>query len=119
MRSIFIAAVLVTVLASVNAMYLNDPPDVADILNKLGLSSSKEVALAEKLDDEANDDALATVMTKALLRDLLDDDDDEEDSIRAEMMESSEEEASAQLHFLLPFAFRFVRGLIRRRVCRG
>ena len=109
MKAVFIIAALLAALALVNAVSSEkETTDVEAILQKLGLSSSKKNLLKQDLDDELadEDEAMATVMTNALMSGLLEPGDDGEESIMASIMSSNDEEATAQ--------FRFLRRLIER-----
>ena len=107
MKALLIVATVFTLTITISALSPEEP-DVADILSKLGLSSSKSIALKQSLGDQLadDDDAVATVMSNTLLKSLLESDQDGGDSIMATIMKSNEEEAEAQ--------FRFIRNLFTR-----
>ena len=94
-------------MVSISALSPEEPLDVADILRKLGLPNTKNT-MKRDLDDVLadEDDAMATVMTNALLSSLLEGGEDGGDSIMAGIMKSNDEEAEAQ--------FRFIRRLWNR-----
>ena len=108
MKTLCFIVVILTVLASTSAV----ESDVDDLLRQLGLSTTaKENAMKQDLDndydDDDDDEAIAKVMSTALINSLVDDDYDGEDSIMANLMNiNNEEEASAQ--------FRFIRRIFRR-----
>ena len=100
MKSLLIFAALALVNAASSE---KETTDVDAILKKLGLLSSSEKNLVKQdLDDELpdEDEAMATVMTNALMSGLLEPGDDGEESIMASIMNSNDEEAAAQIIFL-------------------
>ena len=107
MKAFLIVATLFTLMVSIGALSPEEPSEVADILRKLGLPNIKNT-IKQDLDDVLadEDDAMATVMTNALLSSLLEGGEDGRDSIIAGIMKSNDEEAEAQ--------FRFIRRLFNR-----
>jgi hypothetical protein len=100
----------------------NPSSDIDDFLRKLGVAKSKESALAEDLNDGADDeddgdDTLAKVMTDALLGSAMEEGEDGDGSIMGKIMSGSEEEASAQFRFFRRI-FRRVRRFARSRTGR-
>ena len=135
MKVLLVVAALFTALASTSDAItsLEESTNVADILRKLGMSSSKEVVSNQDLgdgydndDDDDDNEAVAKVMTTALLNSLVEDGEDGENSIMANIMNIDEEEASAQFRFLRRFfrrirrspIVRFIGRAIKNKVCR-
>ena len=128
MKAVIIIAALLAALASVNVAFSEkEAKNVDAILQKLGLFSSKKYLVKQDLDDELpdEDEAMATVMTNALMSGLLEPGDDGEESIMASIMSSDDEQAAAQFRFLGRLfnrirnsrLGRFVGNHIRNRVC--
>lgn len=102
---------MTALMASVNAAAIQDSSsDIDDILQKLGLSTSKTSALMQDsdgdLDDDGDDETFAKAMADDLLGSVMEDGEDGGDSIMAGMMNGNEDDAMAQ--------FRFFRKIYRR-----
>ena len=105
MKTSLIIATLFTVLASTQAISVEESSDVVDLLRKL--VQPKNLVLTQDLDAELDDedDVVAKIMSNALLNSLLESDQGGENFMAA-IMKSDEQEATAQ--------FRFIRRLFDR-----
>ena len=123
-----VATLFMILLASSNAVSQDENSDIGNILQSLGISSKG--VLAQNLADDSDDDdeAVAMIMTNALLSTIMEEGEDGEGSIMANIMSSNEEEAFAQLRFLRRLTRRIRRSrtlrrfagqALRNRLCTG
>ena len=117
---VIIIPLLFCMLATASASLTDASTNVAGLLRKLALSTSKDTALVQDLDgelddDELDDDDVAKMMTNAVFSTLMEDGDDGEGSIMADLMGSDKEAATQWFRT----AWRVARGILRHtRYCR-
>lgn len=116
--TIILIATLLGVLASTNAMPSEKSSDIAATLHQLGLSPTKAFALEEDtFSDDDDDDAMDSMVAKALLSGTLGSENGE-DSMIAAIMKENEEKAAAQFRFLLNIINRLENSRLGRRIIR-